>query len=55
MILVFGILILASIAAMAAAFHSIGALDRSVQNLETRLKALEAEDAQIKAAKGEQK
>jgi len=55
MILVFGILILASIAAMAAAFHTTSALDQSVQNLETRLHAHEADDAQIKAAKGEQK
>lgn len=55
MILIFAILVLACIAAMAAAFHTTSALDQSVQNLETRLHALEVDDAQIKAAKGEQK
>lgn len=55
MILVFSILIVASIAAMAAAFHATGTLDQSVQNLEARLTAQEADDAQIKAAKGELK
>ena len=55
MILIFGLLVVASIAAMAAAFHTTSALDQSVQNLESRLHALEADDAQIKAAKGEQK
>ena len=55
MLLILGILVIASIAAMAAAFLTTATFDQSVQDLETRLRALEADDAQIKAAKGEQK